>query len=434
MAYTCPNLIFPILKQRDSGAKSRLIDSNEETNLVEEMAKEADRLNKNVDKTMLGNIATSYIRARNTKYLLQTMPEKAFAPVGNNGHSTEIGGKSYGINSNLLVAWAMNNKIAGIEFDVISVNAGGKIRVVQIINAPQVLTERNYGEYMQSMMKLEGIGKSRFSNIFNKDVDEFIRTANGEELVEFVSQDKACQELYNKSAKLWEGWTVGQHTASVIDFFNRYYADALPENLHSVMKLAILAHDIGKGVTEKGGDHHKTSLKLVDNLFKSLNVERKFGKVDIQRIVKFIIGKSQMYTSQILLQEQKDEKDKAFYDKSLIGNFNYDCKSILTQAFGGTPTKDEIDLLRNMCLILQFCDSGAYTYYAKVKEGNKYVSGGNARFTKSFELTGKGTPVLKRAEDLGLILTKAKPEINVSGKAFQDAQNNNEITNPLRIL
>mgnify|MGYP002800945100 FL=1 len=286
------------------------------------------------------------------------------------------------------------------------------------------MTERDYGEYLQKISYLERVADGKFSNIFNQEVEEFFRSTNGEELIEFVGQDEACKQLFDKSAGIWEEWTVGQHTASVIDFFNQYYADSLPDNMHTIMKLAFLVHDIGKGATRLGENHKEASLRLADKLFDSLNIENS----SLREMIKFVIGEGQEYTTNLLLKNLEDKNIQ-------LRKFDKACENVVRRVFKDGISRYEIDMLRNMCLILQFCDSGAYTYYAKIKEGNVYVTGGNECFTNSFILTNKGTPVLAKAKDFKLTrssLGMSMPDTFGMYPPFVPGQYN--VDNPLNVM
>lgn len=182
------------------------------------------------------------------------------------------------------------------------------------------------------------------------------------------------------------------------------------------MKLILLSHDIGKGEAVKRGINQiKANEIYMNTLFDYLKVP-----VKIRKLVKFVVNDSQSYTSQILLKNSnptKEASEQFIYEKQAIKRLNDKCYNILYEIYNSNPTTAEVDTLRNLCLILQFCDSGAYTFYAKIKEGNAYITGGNKNFTDSFEITNKNTPILKKAQKLGLVLvsnekTKAQNDVN----------------------
>jgi hypothetical protein len=78
------------------------------------------------------------------------------------------------------------------------------------------------------------------------------------------------------------------------------------------------------------------------------------------------------------------------------------CRNAFHKAFGRMATDKEIKGLKKICTILQSCDSGAYTRYANVNEGNIHVSGANDRFTESFIINKRGNPRIKVFEDEGM--------------------------------
>ena len=236
----------------------------------------------------------------------------------------------------------------------------------------------NYGAIRDSLKKV----------IKSKRDNEFFVKATPQEIMERIKQDKHCKELYDMDAGLWENWTVGQHTEAVIDFFDRYFVDSVPEELIPFLKVTMLAHDIGKGIDVKNGTKNSPeSLKQVKYLFKALGIKKDYAK-----LIKFVISDSQEYTSSVLLTGRS----------KLINNLTFKkaCENAIKNAFGRIPTKAEVDAFKRVCIVLQQCDSGAYTYYAQIREGNKTVTGGNKRFTESFILDENNNPRLKNFEGL----------------------------------
>jgi hypothetical protein len=54
------------------------------------------------------------------------------------------------------------------------------------------------------------------------------------------------EQIFAGSAGVWEGFTLGEHTETVLRNFDETYADRMPVGLLAPMRLAILTHDIGK--------------------------------------------------------------------------------------------------------------------------------------------------------------------------------------------
>lgn len=435
------SVIFPVLRE----LATPLLSYRKENDVVKQAKKrfeevksklksdgDIDKLrNLDIDDKTFERLVRNYISARNTRILLRVVPFDVLDKASD-GKDVFYNDEYYSLNGRYVSAWIANNHIAGFKYLVNSATLGKKIDICHLVNVQQIMTERDFGEYYQNLMQLEEVATKRFSDLIPAEFEEFFASASGWELVWLASKDAECKALYDKKAGIWEGWTVGQHTASVVDFFDAYYSDSLPDNMQSIMKLILLAHDIGKGVaSEKHFSQELENQRNVDTLLDSLEIKK-----GVKDIVKFAIGEGQRYTSSILIQENEEQKDKMVsqgllnegnrYDreKRLIKQMNEKCAEVLKKAFGESPKQEEVDVLRNLCLILQFCDSGAYTYYAKINEGQAYVTGGNARFTRSFEQTNKNTPLLKKSQKLGLVLTTNQRLL----------QSQDEISLPLRVL
>lgn len=417
------DVIFPVLKKQSQSwlafKEETEVATQVKTRFEEVKSKlrsegNFDKLRKlDIDDITLENLVKDYISARNTRFLLRVIPFDVLFTVLDR-KSIKYNDEYYSLSESYISAWIANNHIAGFKFSVTSVTVGKVIDICHLVNVQRVVAERDLGEHYQNLIQFEQVATKRFSDMMPARINDFFASASGRELVDFISKkDAKCKKLYKKGAGIWEGWTVGQHTASVIDFFDSYYSNSLPDNMQSIMKLILLSHDIGKGMArEKHLPQQEENQKNVDILLKRLHIND-----GIRKIVKFVIGEGQNLTSTILIKESEDEKDRLIsqgrlteknrYDreKKLIKQMNERCAEVLKDAFGVSPKKEEVDVLRNLCLILQFSDSGAYTYYAKIKESQGYVTGGNVRFTKSFEQTNKRTPILKKSQKLGLVMT-----------------------------
>ena len=88
--------------------------------------------------------------------------------------------------------------------------------------------------------------------------------------------------------------------------------------------------------------------------------------------------------------------------KDLKEQLKMTCRNAFVSAFNKEPNDREITGLMKVCTILQSCDSGAYTRYAKVRDGDKMVSGANDNFTSSFTINQRGVPRIKVFEDEGM--------------------------------
>ena len=295
--------------------------------------------------------------------------------------------QNYPINSSYISAWCDANHIVGIQQKVSSATLQKNIDTCHIFNIKKIKEEKQYGQIMARVVNNYGAVTTSLKKVIKSKKDnEFLVNATPSEIMERIKQDKHCKELYEMDSGVWENWTVGQHTEAVIDFFDRYFADSVPEELIPFLKVTMLAHDIGKGVDVKNGKRNSPeAMEQSKHLFKALGIEK-----DYAQLIKFVISDSQQFTSSVLLTGKP----------KLINNLSFKkaCENAIIDAFGRVPTKAEVDAFKRVCIVLQQCDSGAYTYYAQVREGNKNVTGGNERFTNSFILDENNNPRLRNFE------------------------------------
>ena len=299
--------------------------------------------------------------------------------------------EQYSLNSAYISAWCGANHIVGVEQKVRSATLGKVIDICHLFDLKKIMSEKQHGEMLAQVSERYGrLASSLKRVISDKDTKQLLVNADSKELMEYVQKDQKCNQLFNKSAGIWEGWTVGQHTGAVIDFFDRYFKDKVPQELIPFIKLVLLTHDIGKGVAaEKGLNQDDANVEQSSAIFDYFNINGKF-----QKLIKFIISDSQIYTTAIL----KGNKKVQINGKS----FKEACKSAFMKSMFRLPSDKEVTALMNVCVILQHCDSGAYTHYASIREDGKFVAGGNQRFTDSFKFDETNTPRLANFEDFSL--------------------------------
>ena len=153
------------------------------------------------------------------------------------------------------------------------------------------------------------------------------------------------------------------------------------------MKIAILAHDFGKGYAkEKYINQKRGTLEKVPVLYNALEIPENF-----RDLINWIIIDSQEFTTNIAL--NKGNKTTNFIALKNGGSKAFE------NAFGKTPTQNELYALINVCCTLQTCDSGSYTRYASVAEGDQNIGGMNDYFTESFSFNNRGDARLTDLEE-----------------------------------
>lgn len=201
-------------------------------------------------------------------------------------------------------------------------------------------------------------------------------------------------ELKNDFASqigLWEGFTLGEHTESVMTFFEENFVDTLAcsKSTRAIMNLIIFCHDIGKAEEKRKelSGHivspiEKFELYNIKTLkfFEDLKLESQ-KNAQLALFITNITQKLELATTSYYVRgndyalEILDD-----FAKNLLKENDFDCS---------TPN---IDALSTIARVLQTCDSGAYTTYGKTRNTitNLYRPNLNKEWTKGFILTKEG--------------------------------------------
>jgi len=329
------------------------------------------------------------VSAYNTRYLLKYLPITALDSYisANSNYTYKNSNKTYPCSSSYTSAWCAHNHVVGISQRVDSATLKQTIDSNILFDTKKIVSEKQHGEMLQHALSTYADLTNILGDVVDENTANLLINGNSQEIIGYTNKSLMCRSLYNKSANIWEGWTVGQHTEAVLNFFEKYYTEEMPDSLKPFMKIVLLAHDIGKGyAAEKNITQEEGNLKNTKHLYNFFNLKNSY-----RQLIDFIINDSQKITSSIVL--NKGDKQELSY------RLKQSCRSTFFESFKRYPNTSELKGLTQICKILQSCDSGAYTRYAEIREGNKIVHGANDKFTESFVINSRGDPRLKVFED-----------------------------------
>jgi hypothetical protein len=238
---------------------------------------------------------------------------------------------------------------------------------------------------------------SNFTQEMSKLIDdkEILKQLVGhpKQVMEYAlsKMDPHLQLNFDSQIGLWEGFSLEEHTESVMLFFKENFVDKVEcdETTQAIMNLIILCHDIGK-VEHKAQEsfqnflppEQKYALYNVNTLrfLKNLKIEDEKAK-KLADFITDITQKAQVITTSYYVIKNKfalDTLDK--FSKNLLEKYDFN------------DNQENVDGLSLMSRVLQTCDSGAYTLYGKTRNPrtNKYYSNLNEEWTKGFIYTQKG--------------------------------------------
>jgi len=352
--------------------------------IIQELKKDNDvKQVFNRSESKLREFVLDYIQSYNTRIALKRDPAYVLRHYKSGLKVLQVNGSEYPISSEYIAAWCTHNHIVGTKDRINSATIDKEIDACHLFDTKKIMSQKQRGEQLYKFLNTYG----QLSSDLNKGLDDntraFLISATSQEIMDCICQDPKLKALFDKDGGIWEKWTVGQHTQSVIDFFDRYYQDEIPDSLKPCLKISMIAHDLGKGIAvENSISQQEANLQVSSILYNALGIS-----AELRQMINFIINDSQMYTTAVL---------KGSGTKSGITTA---CYQAYKRIFRKEPTQNEVEGLKNLCVMLQQCDSGAYTRYSAVKSGTGkikyYIGGGNDNFTNSFVLDEQGKPRLK---------------------------------------
>ena len=378
-------------------------------NIWKKLAESKDAYIYSTDKQLLLNLAGSI----NVIYIMQEHPE--FMPaltklyiVGGNvirstpskfsipspvGFTYDINrlrlNNSFPIDPEFLANFLKHMGIIGIKTKVTSDIANGIIDDYILIDLEKVNTEAAVGAKHKQLIDEYDTFASKISEVsYNFVISRMFERAKPQELINYVSR-MGFKEPLDKSAGVWEGFTIAQHTETCLRFMQDNFK-GLPQDIYSVMKLAILCHDIGKGVAKEKGIREKSkeeeiTIQISKKMFEALQIVP-----SVQDIALFIATEAQHYTTDYFIRK----------NENALETLNQRAKEVLKPAFGEEPNDSMVKGLVNCCVIMQTTDSAAYTKYSSTRDEKTgiFYSNANESFAENFIKEGSHYRLKKPSE------------------------------------
>jgi hypothetical protein len=181
-------------------------------------------------------------------------------------------------------------------------------------------------------------------------------------------------EIFDADAANMEGYTLGEHTETVLRNFEENYADRLPVELLKLMRLAIVSHDIGKPLAAANRQKHKQkeyNLAQATDFFDKLGVDPR-----AQGLMLAMIGEGQKHAYRIDVKRDGDvarAEMRQFAEKTI-------------QEFTGSEqvSTAQVEAFEAMCMMLHTVDGGAYTSMAVTRRDDGVSYRNNPFFNGTF--------------------------------------------------
>ena len=335
------------------------------------------------------NLSQSLLSSINTRNLLSLYPDKLrdlmSAYIYNHNHvEISINGddvKKIPISREFLSSWFRSSHIVGCKKGVHSATLRQPIDNYILFDLEKVnttaeeerknkLRNRRLGKIALAAEKKQRYPHSELVDQLNNNL--YIKP---ESILHLAKQTPGYREKFEADTGNWEKFTLEEHTETVLRLFDDNYADKMPASTLPIMRMALLVHDIGKSEAARNNDKKNQrayNLYYAEDFMHKNKVEPK-----TEQLILSMIGTGSDYAARWGI-DHDPEVGQEFYKF---------CKSTIKEYLGTMFVDDAtVTGLRDMLMVLQTCDSAAYTTMAvtrSAKSGIRYRNYG--AFNQSFE-------------------------------------------------
>jgi hypothetical protein len=288
---------------------------------------------------------------------------------------TPAGGKTLvPLNADYIEAWLKKAHIIGAKSQVIYGDDGLSHEQVAFFDLDRINTKRHVGDSRKKLSTLFGglaclassmLESSPAAEGETRAVQEFRNVlsqpyAKPPAIVAVAKQIGSFGELFEADTGNWEGFTLEQHTTTVLSNFDENYADKLPVELLPLQRLALLVHDLGKPLAAAIGDkddQRRFNETQARDFMERVGIEDKLIELVIAMITN---GEKLAYNiTQETMRQPREQAEQRLADFS---------QSVMNQFFAPENAPgNEVKAFGLACKILHICDGGAWTDMATTK-------------------------------------------------------------------
>lgn len=314
-------------------------------------------------------VALQLASAFNTRHIAQVRPsylvsELLKRPTDIFAANLEINGEQHEVPLNLeyVQRFLREAHVVGVKQSIGSATLGRDITSVSFFDLEKTTTDKGLeAERKATWQRLGGMATalSQFNRGEVQPTQPLIHLLNDvyakpEKLVDAAKDVEGYGAIFEGDAGNWEGFTLAEHTETVLRNFDESFAENLPVELLAPMRLAILSHDLGKPIAAARGEKHKQmeyNVAQADDFLGKLGVDDK-----LKGLLLAVIGEGEELAFQIEVRAAGEPAEAAMKELAT---------KTLKQFYGSESVTDEqITGFTEMCKMLQVCDGGAYTSMA----------------------------------------------------------------------
>jgi hypothetical protein len=251
--------------------------------------------------------------------------------------------------------------IVGVKQSISSATLGRDITSVSFFDLERTKTvETHEAERRATWQKLGGVATA-LSELLPAEamprdqLHALLQDAHAkpEKLVAAAKSVEGFGDIFDADAGNWEGFTLGEHTETVLRNFDENFADKIPVEFLAPMRLAIISHDVGKPVAAANGEKHlqkKYNALQADDFLTKAGVDER-----LKGILLAVIGEGADLAYKIDIRGAGD---------AAVAELESLARDTLSKFGSGVNIDGQIAGFVEMCKMIQICDGGAYTSMA----------------------------------------------------------------------
>lgn len=348
---------------KDLGLKSGFITSKDISDICEASGVSKDSVLRVVSASNARQLMRINPVFAINKYLNTDQTETTFTFE----HESDKGAKEeVACNLEYIERWMREARVVGFRSPIVrSATLGEKIEPIGLLDLRKVSRPSDIEKSRADNMRRFGaiaVSLDDYDGREFKDQPELLQLlsdyhAKPDKLVDAAMNVPGFGDLFSMDAGNWEGYTLAEHTETVLRNFDENFADNIPVQMLAPMRLAIIAHDIGKSVAASRGEKHlqkKYNRMYAEKFFDELGINH-----NTQELLLAIMAEGSDLAYEVYVKSKGDPKRAGSASRQRLVQLARDA---LNNFYG----KDEVsaELIRGfvgMCKILQVCDGGAYT-------------------------------------------------------------------------
>lgn len=297
-------------------------------------------------------------------------------PIATESHA----GQTSPINLEYVAEFFHDTHIVGMTQRVESATILKNIKIVTFFDLDKVNTEAKIASNRHEAYQTFGGIAELLTSSLHSDVQAstFLQALGDayilpQRIIEHVSELPEYVDLIKADAGNWEGYTLGEHTETVLRNFDENFADVLPVQLLRPMRLMLVAHDLGKPIAVRQGDkgnQKKYNLAMAKRFYKDVGINDKTST-----FLRSLIGDGQVYAHDAFIRKQSTGH-QALED--------YASRS-LEVYMDEAPTSELVEAYIELSKMLLICDGGAYTTRAVTRKQDDSLYRNAGSFDNSFQ-------------------------------------------------